>query len=1173
MKLKILFHRQHPVWASGLALCLAGQPATAAISLANAPLFLTTSVAPNLILTLDDSGSMARAYTPDTIRNDQGKGNGKRFKASYYNPMYYNPAVTYTVPTRRDGVGYSTSFNNALLDGFNSAAGTVDLGSNYKVTFQYYNGSGQCSQYLSEDKPASPQCWLVENPAADFESGGVDRTTSGVPAYYYLFYSQKKGQAKPDNCTDDKEVEYCYIKIDVGSSDDIAKGDSAEQKKQNFANWYSFHRTRALSMMSAAMSAVTDIDDQEVRLGWQTLNNGGCDSFGTTCKGYDDVDRENRLRKLTTSHRSNFYNWLQRFDVGSSTPLRGALKKVGDYFSISTGGTDPATPYAEDPYVSKGTELSCRKNFHILFTDGLWNGNNNVDYGGNLDSTARNLPDSTAFPADKPPFKDGNSNSLADIAFKYWATDLRTDLDNNVQPYVAARSDDAAAQYWDPKNDPASWQHLVNFTIGLGLTSTLSDPVWGGSTYAGDYDKIKKDDKNWPPIDENPVNNLEPVGHVYDLWHAAINSRGQFFSVEEPDAMVKAFRSAVTSILNANPSAAALAANSTSLQTGTLVYQAGFDSRDWHGQLQAFPIEGDGIGDAQWDAAKLIPTSGRKVFTYDGSQGKEFKNCSSDLSETQKLALDTDSSGVVDNQCTARLDWLRGDASKEQRFSGGVFRDRKASVLGDIVNSDPIYVKDQDDGYTGSAAESEAGSYRTFVNAKKTRTPVVYVGANDGMLHAFRADTGHAKSGVEQFAYVPAGVYGRLSQLTSPAYTHTYTVDGAPNVGDAYLSNAWKTVLVGGLGAGGKSVYALDVTDPDNFGAGKVLWEYSDATDLGYTYSQPQIARLNNGQWAAVFGNGYNSASDKAFLYIVNLADGSLIKKIPAGNSTANGLSTPVLHDANGDKIVDAVYAGDLQGKLWKFDLSSNSDSNWAVGNGGNPLFSAKNGSDQVQPITSQPKLGAHPQGGMLVYFGTGRYLTSTDPQNTEVQSFYALRDNGVAGTVTRNNLKAQTIDFEGKAFNRDVRLTSSHTVDWSSQRGWYIDLVSPSSTPKGERVVSPALLKYDRVLFVTQIPSTDPCVPGGESWLMEVGSLSGAATTLSVFDLDNNNLFDDADKHENRVVTGLKSTVGMTKAPVWLEGGDLKRDLKVLSGTSGGRAVEKNRPPRKVRVYWQEIL
>ncbi len=372
--------------------------------------------------------------------------------------------------------------------------------------------------------------------------------------------------------------------------------------------------------------------------------------------------------------------------------------------------------------------------------------------------------------------------------------------------------------------------------------------------------------------------------------------------------------------------------------------------------------------------------------------------------------------------------------------------------------------------------------------------------------------------------------------------------------------------------------------------ASMVMWEYTEA-DMGLTYSKPQIARLNNGQWAAIFGNGYNSVNERAYLYVVNLETGTLIAKIEAGTSTANGLSTPVLRDADGDMIMDYAYAGDLQGNLWKFDLSS-------FANQATPQFVARNGSGQVQPITAQPTIGGHPSGGVLVYFGTGQYLTTGDPLNAQVQTFYAIWDNGSPVTTTdRSELQVQSITNQtDQTFTLDdkntvdttddvtqtssLRETSANALDWGVKRGWYMDMNEASST--GERIVTQALLRYGRVIFLTVIPSANVCEAGGDSWLMELDAITGAKTGGSSFDLNEDGEFDSGDfLASGAVASGIKTTVGITKPPAWFTGPDGK-DYKVMTGTTGaiqslGNKGEPPTPPgggasTLRRTYWLQI-
>jgi type IV pilus assembly protein PilY1 len=1257
------------------AIALVSMPASSApLNLADTPLYLSTPVIPNVIMTLDDSLSMSHAHVPDALGHSAGGNNilsQRRYKSNFYNALYYSPFVTYPIPTRSDGTTYSTSFTAAYVNGLDSSKGSINLSNNYSVTFFYkpevtaatYTNTSNCA-FQSATATGTPvggwgeDCMRARNPSLDFPSA---QQNAGIPAYYYIFWSQQTGQSQPTNCTvtvaQQKEDEDCYIKINVGSTTlpvDLFAGTQAQQQ-QNFANWFSFYRTRALAVMSGVISSVNGLPRDAVRFAWQSLRpsgSGNCTQFSVNgCQGYITTNSENRMRPLdalktgsaTETHRTDFFNWMQRFQLRDITPLRQALENAGIYYT--TSGLN--SPYAEDPYITLGTEQACRKNYHVMFTDGLWNSNNNTPYGGNVDSTNDTMPGGRAYIAQYPFKNTGSappagmsySNSLADIAFNYWKTDLRTDLSNSLLPNIveqsdADRSNISDEEYWNAKNDPATWQHMVNFTVGLGLSATLTDPAWGGSTYTGDYPALGGNPpyaatKFWPAINESPTLGNEPVGHVYDLWHAAINSRGQFFSVEDPIALQNAFQSIFSTIISTTSSAAAAASNSTSIQTGTVIYQAQFDSQNWSGHLYSFSVTSNGTvldlnsddkldgSDANWDAATLIPApASRNIRTFNGTAGVEL--VWGNLSSAQQTALKTSSAGVVgsDTMGQDRLNWLRGVATKEVRNSG-IFRNRTVTVLGDIINSDPMLSHTEDYGYT-SLPTTAAGqsTYAAFVSGKSSRPPMVYDGANDGMLHAFRADTGDANSGKELFAYVPAAVYGKLSSLTETDYSHKYFVDGSPTIGDAYLS-AWKTVLVGGLGKGGKAIYALDISNPNAFADSHVLWEYSgstaaatdgtgitDADGLGLTYSQPQIARLNDGTWVAIFGNGYNSTSERAFLYIVNLSTGALIKKIPTNTATSNGLSTPRLYDSNNDKIIDFVYAGDLQGNMWKFDLSGATSASWGLGNGGNPLFIARNSSNQIQPIIAQPTVGGHSSGGVLVYFGTGSYMTNTDVADATVQSFYAIWDKpSTSATVARSSLVQQSIIEEVAkgttktiagctddplipgnecvvTFNFDLRATSKNTVDYTSKFGWYMDLLPLGGVAAGERVISSALLKHDRVIFLTRIPSADPCVPGGSSWLMEMDASTGGATVTSSFDFNNDGQFDDKDKSPlDNTVSGVGSNVGMVKATVWLEneGTGIARKLnsgattmietvtnRGGTGTPGGTTVN--------RLYWLQI-
>lgn len=1190
--------------AVALSAMLYGQT-VAAFTISNSPPFLPTPLPPNIVVTLDDSGSMRWGYAPDALCSAHST---RRAKSADFNPIYYNPRIRYDPPVRADGTPLTTSFTKAWINGFNpvDAPGYwVDLSTSYRVTWAYDPATTATTQYNLCGSSATTNNY-AENPAQEYNtilSG--DQRRSAVPAYYYV-YAPVLTACSPADKTNDA----CYSRrvvsavSGVGSIDLNADGviDALDlDERQNFANWYSFYRTRNLLTVSAATKAFQTLPS-DTRFAWQALNSCNASFTGSlNCKGWgmssnvnNRISRLNRVISGSTTHKDDLYSWLFRLPASGGTPLRGAMQRAGSYYTSSTAANGTNTPYAEDPQVLAGREFSCRPNFHILMTDGVWNESSGSFCSGsscgNADGTSRTLPDGTPY-SPRAPFRDSrtalglspgdNSDSLADVAFHYWATDLRAGaggLPNNLIPYRVDRRGTADEQYWNPRNDPATWQHMVNFVVGLGLNSTLTVPgaEWGGSTFAGSgYNNLAAGTVAWPATGRN----VSP-GNVYDLWHAAINSRGLAFNAENPTELGAALRTALNRILERESAAAALATNSTRLTTDTMLYQARFNSGDWTGKLTAYRINTDGtLGTTVWEATdpgKIPGHASRNIYTWSGSSGIGFTE--SDLT----------SAGLWSNIGSASLlAYLRGDATNEAR-NGGTYRNRSLP-LGDIINSDPAYVGVENYGYVSlpEGARTASNPYPTFLTAKQSRRKMLYVGGNDGMLHAFDALTGE-----ERFAYIPNAVLPALAQLASPSYAHRYYVDGSPAAYDAYFDGAWKTVLTGTTGAGGKAVFALDVTDPDAFGANKVLWEINDATPmksgdaadpqygtrLGYTIGNAVVFKANNGEWVAVFGNGYNSSSQQASLYIVRVRDGRLIKRIDTlagSSSTPNGLGAPTVYDANGDDVYDYAYATDMLGNVWKFDLTSSNTSAWAVAytNGGAPapLFTARSSSPAgaVQPLQARVELARPPVGvsGVIVVVGTGRFFAVGDNTDTVRHTFYGILDNGTRITTTdRSQLVQQTIStttIDLRGVPTDARQVSANSVDWTTKRGWYMDL--PST---GERVIGPAVVRAGRVIFTTVVPSGDPCEFGGTGWLMEVSATTGAKLPYSVFDTNGDGLVNDAD---SALASGVPLSVGIVKQPQVMEGSPTA--LKAMSGTSGNIQIERNRTfTRLGRDSWREV-
>ncbi len=766
---------------------------------------------------------------------------------------------------------------------------------------------------------------------------------------------------------------------------------------------------------------------------------------------------------------------------------------------------------------------------------------------------------------------------------------------------------------------------LTSRTFTPGTTaaaSLLRDPLW----YAA----------KWGGFEDTNNNNRPDLANEWDADNDG--NPDNYFLVTNALTLSDQLRQAFSEIIERVASASSASVNSGSISSDTMIYQARFNSGTWAGQLLAYPVNANGtLGALEWDAADRIPAAGsRKIITVN-ADGRAVPFRWDNLDATRKAAIQSNYADNAANETMAsrRLDYLRGDRTHEINDSrpNGLFRQRR-SILGDVVSSAPLFVGEPFFSFPDSL---ESAPYSAFRRTHENRRSVVYTGANDGMLHAFDGDTGE-----ELLAFVPSSSYRHLSTLSHSTYSHRFFVDGSPNMRDVFYGNAWHTVLVGGMNAGGQQIYALDITNPNSFSeanaANLVLWEFTDRDrpdtdgdgteaitgdrDLGYTYSQPAIVRLHNGRWAAVFGNGYNntandgsaSTTGNAVLYIVDIRTGELIRKIdtlegmnddPLNAGRPNGLATPAIVDLNGDRIADYVYAGDLFGNLWKFDIRGTNPSDWRVAYGTAaaplPLFTAlgstnasqPNNVTRAQPITSRPEVVRGPRGvGMMVLFGTGKYLEVTDDQvaanGVEIQTYYGLwdRNSGADGDriTSRTQLLEQRILSEGSVTfgtqTYNVRATSNNPLN--GQRGWYMDLLSPPATYRGERQVSNTTVRGSRVIFTTLIPNTDPCGFGGNSWLMELDAISGARLTLPPFDLNNDGRFDGGDQMSIVVngqtilvpVTGLQPDVGITPEPGVLfgEGGALEYlyspgttgDIKVTTGSTDPRA--------RGRQSWRQV-
>ncbi len=1108
----------------------------ATLSVSDVPLFLGGNVSPNVMFVADDSGSMQwevmpsenmyyAIYTfPHPTGSTYGVGNYTNqvpdfndnnlhnffSRSAQNNAIFYNPDITYRPWADASGTGsfmVDADPTNALYNPYDTGAGSLDLTTQQTLNALWFWNTTDTDH------------WSVNGGWADY---------TFWPVTYYNYNSG------------DVDVRASYTRVQIttatpGTATFTSPGGivrTLNEEVQNFANWFQYYRSRVLLARAGVGQAFARLSEK-VRVGFGTIN-----AANTVVTGVKD---------FTGSDRADFFNSLYSFGPSGGTPLRNAVEEVGDYYEE----TADSGPWGPAVSTGAGTteQLACRQSYHILMSDGYYNGGDpgfsNID--NEVGSTITG-PDAASYQYNPAaPFADTHSDTLADGAMHSWKRDLRTDLPNVVPSSI---------------EDPAFWQHVSTFTIGLGVNGTLDQ--------ATDFPALQAGTLQWP----------QPVGNdlttVDDMWHAGVNGRGGFFSAADPETFVDSLASTLNIIAERTGSASSVATNSNRLNTNTKIYQARFDSADWSGQLLAYALDGNGdFTTPEWNVGDLIPThSSRKTFTFDTatSAGTRFKW--NDLNASQKTDLKQGSSAAVGE---SRANYIRGDQSQELA-NGGTFRNR-TTLLGDVVNSDSWYVKQPDYGYRDLPAP-EGAAYTIFRDSSsyKNRPAVLYFGANDGMLHAIDADTG-----AEQFTYIPSPAFTDLWMLTDPGYSHRYYVDGPAATGDAYINigsgNQWRTILVGSMGAGGKVIYALDVTDPDSFDESDVLWEFTDP-DLGYVLGQPWITRMNNGDWVVVFGNGYNNDSQKSMLFIVNLEDGSLIKKIDTlkGGATApNGLATPITIDTNNDRITDQIYAGDLLGNLWRFDVSNANKNQWGskFKQAGKPapLFVAEK-SGVLQPITIRPEVGRHSEGGVMVYFGTGKYFEVGDNQLAsppKEQTFYGIWDNEsiVSG---RNQLEEQEIVAEKVGGLFEIRTSTAEDVDWSSRKGWYMELISPVNGAEGERVISSPVLRGDRIIFVTAIPDGHPCNYGGSGWLMELVAQTGShLIDETPWDINGDGLFNEDDYVDDIPVSGKRSEVGLIKTP-----GIIYTDQKEFKYTSGSTGqIEKTEESSGIkpgRQSWRQI-
>lgn len=1021
-----------------------------------APILSSAAVTPNVVVLLDNSGSMYNAIQPAGV-------DSSNFAAVYY--------VSYS-----DGYYYwQSNINDANVS--LSGISRYDCDSGYKA--------------LWSSSQNNKRCYKLPDPAGS----GRTRYTSKYLAYIYNTYTDS------NNDLTSKLPNQFRMQVARTVTNNIVTANRGLRY-----GLFTFNASSSCPLNSTAES---------------------CGPGGSLRQAIVDFSEargpDGSVLVTQTQADANFNSFKKAVDevtASANTPLAESYYEVTRYFRGMSRYQGSGTGDYTSPI-----QYRCQRNFGIVVTDGLPThdktfpeddpkrdnpevaGSNNLpNWDGNKDNDGNNLNG----------VGEGDTLYLDDIAKFAYDIDLRDDSTND----LAGKS----------FNDPGfKKQNLLTYTVGFAVNNQM-------------------------------------------LQDAATYGKGQYYTASNSEQLNDSLTKAINDISSKAGSGGAGASSSATLTTDTYYYKTLYDPKDWRGTIEAYrlnPATGRPLNPTtpDWTTDTTITPSsnGAKYQTYKtgGSPGVVSLDYTA-LDAAQQTQLNSSVTPPLNG--ASLLTWLKGS-----NVTG--LRTRKV-LLGDVVNS-PLERMSPNEVLAASLAGDP--SYDDFLTSKRANlTSSLLVNANDGLFHVIDAETG-----AHRYGYMPSTLMSSLYRVASPDYvdgnSHNFMVDGPITVADAQLGTNWATVAVGGMGAGGKSLFAvrLFTGNSNNIDA---LWEISppasntpanDWNDLGYTYSKPVVARTQSGQWVAIFGNGYGSYQGKAALYVVDLEDGQLVQKIvvdenntgtPTEIAAGNGLSSPqIVVDAQ--NRITAVYAGDLRGNLWEFDLSTST---------GSKLFAA--GVDH--PITAQPLVVEHPEGGYLVLFGTGKLNEASDKLDKTEQAFYAIWDQPSSSvTVSKNDLLAQRITEEVTVRGEVYLKTSTYEVDWSVHRGWYLPLVYQSEL-EGERVIYPAQTTLDRVIFVTaKVDADDPCESSGSGRLGELDLFSGSMLSYPVLDTNGDGVVDDNDVQ----VSGININDGLPGLPVIIDRGDDKPTQTKIILLSTGVAKFIDEKARNVswtsrRIMWRQL-
>ncbi len=1173
---------------ASLSLLLAFPALTHATDLADKPLANATTVdlLPNIFFILDDSGSMDWDYMPDYVNasycrdNDETTANCHAGDAPYYasafNRIYYNPMFTYSPPVAHDGsskTSYGNPWTAVPKDGYGiqyPIADTIDLTAQYPERVACKNAG---------DNPTSANCKTQLDSSNNYiyPDSTYDNWVYkyGAPFYYNVsveWCSQRnnsgvdKNFGKAGTCQARKTSTYQYVRYYNWSRVDIVPANNSypgpnnttrtyAQEMTNFANWYAWYRTRMQMTKSGVgrgfvdvrgtRSSTETIAEQEklhARVGLTMISD-----TGTT-----DGQKYLAIDNFDTAQKKTWYERLYNANPSSWTPLRGALSKAGQIYA-GKKGADPV-------------QYSCQRNFTILSTDGYWNTNtenpNNQLHPasgsyGPFDLNGNGVNDQDGLSTvTRPSYEKGKyEDTLADVAYYYYHTDLRNPSLGNC---TGAKGIDVCKNNVTPagtkqdEDDIATHQHMTTFTIGLGVDGTLAYQDGYRTSTTGDYVAIKQGTLNWPDAISNSGDQ-----RIDDLWHAAVNGRGTYFSARDPQSLEDGLKSALGAAEQKTGSGAAAATSNLQPTAGdNSIFIANYRTLKWDGELTSYSLDlntGAISSTPLWQASSLLDakiaatgdSDTRVIYTSGAATLKPFKWA--DLTAAEQASFDvsllSQYGGWTAADKTAGtgeslVNFLRGHHRFEDQDRPAAFgtyyrlyRDRE-KALGDIVHTQPIFVK-------GSFYNFADPGYQSFKTSLETRPGTVYVGANDGMLHAFD------ENGNERWAYVPPILIKEMWRLADSGYenNHRFYVDGPISVSDVNVSGSWKTILVGALGKGGRGYYALNITNPN---APEYLWSYTaiNNPNVGYSFGAPIITKLN-GSWVVLVTSGHNNipeganylaADGEGYVWALDAGSGAVVATWSTGKGNKaqpSGLASlnVKVGDFELDNSILAAYGGDLLGNLWRFK------------NDGSTELIISLPSDQ--PITAAPEIGEI-DGKTVLLFGTGRYLGNSDLPLDKQQALYAVKDNGISA-ASLGKLKEKSISGTS---------ISGSEPDWGIDDGWYMNL--PVSK---ERVHLSPQLYFGTVIFASTIPEADECQPGGYGRTYFLDYRTGGT-------IENKPAYT---QYTSPVVgfTVAKLPGGTPKIySITADGGYPKGEPPTLPMTTGGAGAGSGR-----RIMWRELL